>query len=103
MAGIPEEFIEKALHFCKMNLEWPPSVAEFIRVCEKESGVPSLEEVYRSAMKRNFTHPVIEAVFNLVGSWSFKNDGEKALRDKVASAYQATLAAQRMRINKENK
>jgi hypothetical protein len=103
--GIPVEVIERALHYCKMNLEWPPSIAEFIFICELEEGMPSCDQTYDALLRKEFlkvsSHPVVKMVYDKIGSWALANDGEKDLRKKVRSAYDAMVIELRMKRNKD--
>src|SRR2546427_11615711 len=69
MAGIDPNHIKEGLSYCRLNLEWPPSIAEFRRICEKASGIPSADESLKLAIRREFNHPVIKLAFDKVGSW----------------------------------
>ena len=96
--GIDEQIMEKAIIECKMNLEWPPSIAEFIGICEKQCGVPTWEEIIQLAIRRDFSHPIVKMVYEKVGSWNFANNTEKELREKVKSAYADCLRASRLKL-----
>lgn len=87
LSGINPHFIKDALEYCKKNVEWPPSIAEFIRICEKFSGIPNLDDCMSLATNREFNHPVILMTYEKVGSWNIKHDTSKALRGKFELAY----------------
>jgi len=91
LTGISDEAIAKAIDHCRMNLEWPPSIAEFIGICEKFCGVPSVDEAFQAAIRRDFDHPVIKLAFDKVGSWAMRNDNEDVLRKKFKDAYREAL------------
>lgn len=95
LSGINPNVIKDSLDYCKKNLEWPPSIAEFIKICESYSGVPTLEQAIDLACRREFTHPVVLLAYEQVGSWSMKNDSERQLRVKFQTAY--TQAINRFR------
>ena len=100
MQGIPQDIIEKAIKYCKMTFEWPPSIAEFISICEKESGMPSCDDVYQMALRHEFNHPMVKLVFESIGSWNFRNDSEKELRKKVETSYKENLIKLRLEKNR---
>lgn len=102
LAGIEVNVIKKALDFCRMNLEWPPSIAEFINICEEIVGIPSMDEVIRLCVARDFSHPLVKMVFDLIGSWSFSNDRERDLRQKVEVTYKQCRQKMRMGLNQGN-
>lgn len=95
--GIDTDILDEALDYCKITHEWPPSIAEFLGVCEKKQGLPSEEEVYQYALRREWPHEIIYEVFEMVGSWAFRNDSEKALREKVKTAYRECLIKRRLK------
>lgn len=98
LAGIDNQSIERGVDYCALNLEWPPSIAEFISICEKQNGMPSWEEVIQLAIRRDFAHPIVKAVYDKVGSWNFSNNTERDLRDKVKVAYGDCVRASRMKL-----
>ena len=95
LAGIENEAIQRALDYCRVNMEWPPSIAEFISHCERESGVPTLDGALALALRREFPHPIVKVAFDLVGSWAMSNDSEKILKAKFKNAYAEALTAYR--------
>ena len=92
LAGIQGHDIKQALDHCRINLEWPPSIAEFRNLCLKNSGVPSAAQVMRRAIDGNFEHPLTRMVYDKVGSWAFKNDSEKLLFTKINEVYKTCLS-----------
>lgn len=94
------EQVDEAVEFCKLNLEWPPTIAEFLSVVEKQNGVPSVDEVIQSAIRREFNHILIKRIFDEVGSWAFSHDTEKDLRDKVERVYQKQISNFRLSLRK---
>lgn len=91
LSSVDLNVIKDALDYCKKNLEWPPSIAEFIKVCESYSGVPSLQQCINLVTNRNFNHPVVLICYEKIGSWAMKNDTEKQLAIKFQPAYQEAL------------
>lgn len=95
MAGIKPENIKDGLTHCKMELEWPPSLAEFRKICERSSGMPSLEDAFSSAIRKDFTHPVIHLAWARVGSWAMSHDKEESLRPRFKAAYEQAVGEYR--------
>lgn len=91
IAGLSPESIKKALQNCMMNLEWPPSIAEFRRLCESEDGLPTFEEALQKALSRDFGHPAVQEAFNTVGSWDFTHDTAIILRRKFQIAWKKAV------------
>jgi hypothetical protein len=99
LKGIDVDLIKGCLDHCKINLEWPPSIAEFRRICEESSGIPSFAQAMQSAIRREFNHPVIALAYEKVGSWAMRNDKEAELKPKFQTAY--TEALNEFRVNPE--
>lgn len=99
LEGIDVHLIKDVLEFCKVNLEWSPSIAEFRRICEKSSGVPSASEALSLAIRKDFSHPVVALSYDKVGSWAMKNDKESTLTGKFQHAYTEVLNEYRKNPN----
>lgn len=97
--GIDVMLIKGALEYCKANIDWPPSIGEFRRICEKSSGMPTMAETMAAAVRREFSHPIVAMAFDKVGSWAMKNDKEAELRVKFQAAYDEAL--NQFRVNPE--
>jgi len=91
LLNIDVSLIKKALDYCRTNLIWPPSIAEFRMLCEQSSGIPTLEQSFRAAIRQEFTHPIISAAYEEVGSWSMQRDKELELKIKFGNAYANSL------------
>jgi hypothetical protein len=92
LASVDVNGIKDALSFCRENLEWPPSIAEFRNICLKNSGVPSAAQIMRRAIDGNFEHPLTRMVYDKVGGWAFKQDTEKLLFTKINEVYKTCLS-----------
>lgn len=95
LKGVAPEFIKTAIDHCRNNLEWPPSIAEFKRLCEEASGIPSFEDSFRLAVRKEFTHPIIAAAYLEIGAWDFSHGKETELRVRFKRAYQNALCEYR--------
>lgn len=100
MTGICVSAIKDALAYCKINLDWSPSIAEFRRICENANGVPSSSAALQSAIRREFNHPIVSIAYEKVGSWAMKNDKEGILAGKFQVAYTEALNEFRVAPNK---
>lgn len=91
LSGIHPMHIKQALSYCRMNVDWPPSLSEFRRYCERASGLPSIDETFTLAIRREFNHPIVKMVFDKVGSWAMSHDSESVLRKKIKEVYSQCL------------
>lgn len=91
LQDIDSLLIKDALQHCRLSLEWPPSIAEFRKICETIAGMPSLDQALAMAIRQEFNHPVVKLASDVVGSWSMKQDKESVLREKFKAAYQEAV------------
>lgn len=96
ISGIDEFTIKKSVDHCLMNLEWPPSIAEFRKICEEVSGILSVEQIIDSCIRRDLSNPMVEHIFQTVTSWAFSHEKESELIRKVKSAREEYLLKYRM-------
>jgi hypothetical protein len=101
LAGLPVETFKIALDNCRDMLEWSPSIAQFRKLCEKASGMPSEEEIYLCVIRRDFKHPLVQLIRDRIGDWSISRDTEKEVRKKFKLAYDDEIAKYRMAIRQE--
>lgn len=97
LLGIASNDIRKAIEYCRANLEWPPSLAEFRKICEKNSNVPSPKECLNLAVRRDFTHQIVKDIFDKIGSWDMKNAKETELLKRFEKHHKEYLADSRMK------
>lgn len=95
LAGIKPLIIKEAIGHIRLNLCWPPSIAEFRLICDQLSGVPSVEVALQEAHRQNFSHPVIAIAYEKVGSWALRHDKEDVIRQKFEKAYREALGEYR--------
>lgn len=98
LEGTDENSIDKAIGFCRTQKEWPPSIAEFLGICEKLEGLPTWRESLNDAINGNFHHPIIKLTYQKVGSWDMSHDLADVLQEKFKEAY-----ADSLRILRENR
>lgn len=91
LSDVNPRIITDALNYCRKNLDWPPSISEFVSICESFEGLPSFTNALNLATKQEFNHPVVLMSYEKVGSWAMKNDSELQLRDKFQKAYDESV------------
>lgn len=72
--------------------EFPPTLGQLVDMCMKESGVPSVGELIRMMVARDFSHPLVYMVFEKIGSWALANGKEEDINRKVKEHYTECLA-----------
>jgi hypothetical protein len=95
LADINTDFIKDALDYCKKNMAWPPTISEFISICDKLSGIPSTNELIKLMINMQFNHPIVKLVYDKIGSFALKNDKEKDIVTKVNAIYSECLNSYR--------
>jgi hypothetical protein len=101
LAGVPVETFNEALDKCRISMDWSPSIAQFRKLCEKASGMPSEEELYLCVIRRDFKHPLVQLIRDRIGDWSISRDTEKEVRKKFKLAYDDEMAKYRMAMRQE--
>lgn len=101
LAGLPVETFKEALDHCRVMMEWSPSIAQFRKLCEQASGVPSEEEIYLCVIRRDFKHPIVQFVYEKIGDWAVRRDTEKEVRKKFKEAYRDEIAKFRLSAQQE--
>lgn len=72
--------------------EFPPTLGQMVDMCLKESGVPSVQEVIRLMVNRDFSHPLVKMVFDKIGSWTLSNGKEEEIQRKAKEYYTSALS-----------
>lgn len=67
--------------------EFPPTLGQVVDLCMKESGVPSVQEVIRLMVARDFSHPLVKMVYDKMGSWTLTNGKEEDIHRKAKEHY----------------
>ncbi len=92
------EVIKKAINHCRLNLDWPPVISEFLRICEQfDDRLPDLECAFRMAVSRDFSVPEVKRAFERLDSWKFRMEPEKTSRKMFKAAWDAVLHEKRNR------
>ena len=96
VGSISPILINLALDQCALTMPWPPSIAEFLDVCDDISGMPNSSKVMQDAIRQDFSHSLTKAIYEEVGSWAFRNDSEKDLLKKIDQARAKIIKEQRL-------
>ena len=102
LAGITPGIVKEAIKHCRMKLDWPPSLAEFRRHCEQANGMPTPEEVMNAAIRGDFHHPMIKAIYDKIGSWDMRHDKKDVLLKKFNDFYPDVINAHRLKLIEED-
>jgi hypothetical protein len=89
--GITDELLQVGLHR-SANLEWPPSPAEFAKLCRASAadhGLPTVSEAYRAATHNRWIHPVVYEAARRVGVFELANRSEARSRPEFEREYAA--------------
>jgi len=97
------ETVKKAINHCKLNMKWPPSLAEFIEVCDSFNGIPSFESAYRACVNRDFDCHLVEKAFNKLDTWEFRRATCEKSEKMFKKAWEAVLKENRNLPGLENK
>ncbi len=81
--------VKKAL---ALYIEYPPTLGQLIHLCMKESGVPEVSDVIKLMVSREFNHPIVNMVYDKIGSWTLSNGSEKDIQSKARLAYDSCVA-----------
>lgn len=81
LQGIDPACFKEALKYCKENLDWSPSMAEFIKICDRSLNIPDPRECMEMAINKDFSHPIVKDIYDCIGSWDMKSlSSEKLLK-----------------------
>lgn len=78
--------INKALSIYK---DFPPTLGQLVDLCMKETGMPTIQELTRLMVARDFCHPMVKMVYDKIGSWTLTNGKIEEIDRKVKEHYQA--------------
>lgn len=74
--------LKEAIDHCKLNLDWPPSLAEFIKICERSLNIPDPAECMRLAVRGDFKNPLVKTIYDKIGNWAVRSEKESELIKK---------------------
>lgn len=82
LAHLSGELVFATLKKCASTLEWPPSIAEFIKIAGEHIGLPTAREALQLAIRRD-SSPLAVKVFREIGSWDLSHGLEVDLIARV--------------------
>ena len=91
LKGINPECFRNALSYCKENLEWSPSIAEFIRICDRSLNIPTPRECLDAAIRQDFYHPLIKEISSKISSWDLRNESSEKLLRRFTKLHQEEM------------
>lgn len=74
------------------EVEYPPTLVKFIKMCRAYSGFPSEQESYKQALNKDFSSALTKEVSEMIGHWAMTHDSEKELKAKWKEAYLTVVA-----------
>lgn len=83
MIGLTEQQINQGLQRMVLECDFPPKLKDFVALCKRVEGVPSLQTAWAEALMGRYTHPITRVAAALTGifelrSASYENNGLKA-------------------------
>lgn len=93
--GTSSPLIGKAISKCKDTYEWPPSIAEFLNICNEEEGILPAEkalEISHNVHRHNEYHPVLAITYKKFGSEIMRNAVHKEFLPRWKKAYAESIA-----------
>ncbi len=102
LAGCPRERIEYALERCKLELAWPPTIAEFRAYLEprpEDLGLPSTREAYLEAcqkshapLRERWSHIAVHLAARNTGYFSLRSESERLTWPSFEKAYKEVVS-----------
>lgn len=102
LAGTTREQIEYALERCKLELAWPPTIAEFVKYLQPEPehlGLPSTRDAYLEACQKShaplqagWSHAAVHLAARRTGHFQLRSEPEKSTWPAFQSAYKEYVA-----------
>lgn len=87
LAGVPKERIEYALERCKLELAWPPTIAEFVRYLTPDPqalGLPATRDAYLEACQNShapsqsrWQHAAVQWAARETGYFKLRSESER--------------------------
>lgn len=97
LADASREQIEYALERCKLELAWPPTIAEFVRYLEPEPehlGLPAAREAYLEACQKShaplqaeWSHAAVHLAARKTGHFQLRSEPERSTWPPFKTAY----------------
>lgn len=97
LAGTSQQRVEYALERCKLELAWPPTIAEFVRYLKPEPqalGLPSTRDAYLEAcqnshapLQTHWQHPAVQLAARETGYFKLRSEPERHSWPAFEAAY----------------
>lgn len=84
--------VQAAKAALEMYITYPPTFGQFEELCKKYSGFLQFDDAFRMLTQRDFSHPIVKAMYESIGSWTLKNGKEAEVQAKAKEAYRSASA-----------
>lgn len=85
------EQIKQAVLIIRNEFEWPPSIAEFLKVIDRINGAPYWRDALQLAIKSSFTHPAIKMAMKKVGEYELRHGSSREVERSFKEAYEQAI------------
>jgi hypothetical protein len=79
LQGLDPTCFREALAHCRQNLEWSPSIAQFISICDRSLNIPDARECMELAIRLDFSHEIVKKLHDRIGNWDMKTSSAEKL------------------------
>jgi hypothetical protein len=97
------KILDAAITICEAELDWPPSIAELLKIIDRVNGIPNWQQALKLAVRKDYLHPTIELARKKVGSFAMQTDSAKDLEPKFKAAYAEAIREYRSTLYLEKK
>jgi hypothetical protein len=91
LTGLTGRAIKGALQACGRDCKSVPSPAGFREMCLRALGVPSADDAFKHAIRREWVHPVVKQAFVGAGGESMMKMNEKDAKFAYLAAYRELM------------
>lgn len=101
LAGTPTSVIEMALERCKREFAWPPTIAEFLKLCQPDPeslGLPPVNKAYQEASQNShrwaqhhWSHDIVLMAARNTGFRLLRSEPERTSRPLFEKHYRALI------------
>jgi hypothetical protein len=93
--------INQTIEECKIIFVWPPSIAEFLEVYERQTGVPSMEEAVSSTVGKHRSCSFVSEMIDRIGTFTLTNQPAEAMRKRATLVYKEMISEIRRNLIEE--
>lgn len=97
LAGVSREQVEYAMERCKLELAWPPTIAEFVRYLQpqpEDLGLPGVRDAYMEAcrnshapLQNRWSHAAVHLAARDTGHFRLRSESERTTWPAFEAAY----------------